>query len=104
MKYLAGSLIFFFAMTKLFAQNDGSVGISTQAPSPAVTPSAPSPAPGTTNTAQEEPSSDDDKVFVFVQQMPQFHNDISRWLADNIIYPEDAKLANAQGTTYLHFI
>lgn len=45
-----------------------------------------------------------DKVYTIVQQKPDFPGDINTWLANNIVYPQDAKNNNVQGTVYVSFI
>jgi periplasmic protein TonB len=57
-----------------------------------------------TTQSGNNPSSSDDKVFTIVQQKPVFPGDINKWLAGNIIYPQDARMQNVQGTVYVSFI
>jgi TonB family protein len=47
---------------------------------------------------------DPNKVYTVVQQRPDFPGDINAWLAENIVYPQDAKNNNVQGTVYLSFV
>lgn len=48
---------------------------------------------------------DTNKVFTIVQQKPEFPaGDFNKWLADNIVYPQDAIAKNLEGTVYVSFI
>ena len=53
-------------------------------------------------TPASNPSSD--KVYTVVQQKPVFPGDINKWLGDNLVYPQDARKNNIQGTVYVSFI
>jgi protein TonB len=49
-------------------------------------------------------TSDPDKVYTIVQTKPEFPGNINKYLADNIVYPNDAKANNIQGTVYVTFV
>lgn len=55
-------------------------------------------------TTQPGNSTSSDKVYTVVQQRPLFPGDINKWLADNIVYPADARKNNIEGTVYVSFI
>jgi TonB family protein len=45
-----------------------------------------------------------DQVFHFVQHKPIFPGNVDKWMADNMIYPEEASNKNIQGTVYLNIV
>ena len=47
---------------------------------------------------------DTNKVFTFVQKQAKFPGSINTWLAENMVYPPEAKNNNIQGTVYVTFI
>ncbi len=49
-------------------------------------------------------SSDSDKIYTIVRSQPKFPGDINKWLGEHIVYPDDARQNNLQGTVYLSFI
>jgi periplasmic protein TonB len=56
------------------------------------------------NVQLNPPPVNNDKVYSIVQSKPNFNGDLSKWLADNIVYPKDARDANIQGTVYISFV
>jgi periplasmic protein TonB len=46
-------------------------------------------------------TNDSGTVFTYVQLMPQFSEDIDKYLRDSIRYPDNAKKKNIQGTVYI---
>lgn len=52
--------------------------------------------------AAQEPS--DDKVFTYVEQMPEFNGNIPEWLAKNVVYPAKSRKRNEQGKAVLQFV
>ena len=48
--------------------------------------------------------SDNDKVLMQAEVMPQFSGDINKYMADHITYPADARANNVQGTIYFSFV
>jgi len=57
----------------------------------------------TTVYSQNKPGSKD-KVYTIVQTKPIFPGDFNQYLADNIVYPKDAKDNHVEGTVYVSFI
>lgn len=50
------------------------------------------------------PPSKEDKIFTLVQQQPKFPGDVSKWLAQNIVYPQQAKDDKIEGTVFVNFV
>ena len=40
----------------------------------------------------------------FIQEQPKFFEDVKKYLADSIRYPEEAKEKNIQGTVYVYCV
>ncbi|MBN2275347.1 MAG: M56 family metallopeptidase [Bacteroidales bacterium] len=62
----------------------------------------------TTNTITSEAVPDDDSVYVWVDEMPEFQGggeeNVKAYIQKNVIYPELAKKANVQGKVYVWFV
>ena len=46
----------------------------------------------------------EDKIYTSVQQKPVFNGDLDSYLAHKLIYPEEAKKNNIQGTVWITFV
>ena len=47
---------------------------------------------------------DSNYIFTIVQQMPQYPDDLNKFLVDNIKYPEKEKEKNITGSVYVTFV
>jgi TonB family protein len=54
--------------------------------------------------AQEQSSPGKERTFTSVEQMPQFSGDLTKYLAENIRYPEAAKKEQIQGRVVIQFV
>lgn len=45
-----------------------------------------------------------DTVYTFVEQMPEFPGDLSRYALENITYPDSARKHNIEGRVYARFV
>lgn len=55
----------------------------------------------------EKPVDANDEPFIIVEKNPEFPGgeaEMHRYLAENIIYPENAKINNIKGTVYVRFV
>ena len=43
-------------------------------------------------------------IFTYVEQMPQFPDDLNTFIIDNLRYPADAVASKIQGKVYLRFV
>jgi protein TonB len=50
-----------------------------------------------------EPENDDEKIFIFVEEMPSFKTDLTKYLHDHIQYPEAARKAGIEGRVFVQF-
>ena len=58
-------------------------------------------------TGQTELPNDSNKVYGWsmdIQMQPKFPEDVMKYFADSIRYPEEARKKNIQGTVYVSFI
>ena len=61
----------------------------------------------TVNTTLKKSGQSNDNVFMVVEQMPEFPGgeaEMRKFIAENVQYPEDAKLSGASGTAYIKFV
>jgi len=47
---------------------------------------------------------DTNRLYSLVEEMPKFHEDINKYLANHIQYPDTAEWQNTQGNVYLSFV
>jgi TonB family protein len=59
---------------------------------------------GTAENADNKPIKNDNEVYNEVQQQPKFPGDVNTYLAQNIVYPNEAKSNKIEGTVYVSFI
>jgi protein TonB len=62
------------------------------------------PGTGTIPTSIIEPPAAINKIETYVDQMPEFNGDISKYLSSNINYPELAKETNIEGRVTIKFV
>ena len=61
----------------------------------------------TVNTTLKKSGQSNDNVFMVVEQMPEYPGgeaEMRKFIAENVQYPEDAKLSGASGTAYIKFV
>ena len=54
--------------------------------------------------AQTSGPNNNDVVFTIAQHMPRFNGDMSKYISDNIKYPEAERKAGLSGTVYVTFV
>ncbi len=56
------------------------------------------------HSEQAKDSTENDKVYMFVEEMPIFPGNLNSWIYSHVQYPEEAKVKGIEGKVYVRFI